>query len=266
MLFALALAVATVAAARGVWSPCGLSMLSSLNPVSETARGHRFWVTALWYVAGAVAGGALLGAGLASAAFGLGRAPMSDAVLWTLVLAAAAVCVASDTRMVGRSLPVHPRQVDERWLTTYRRWIYAGGYGVQIGAGFATYIMTAAVYLTAALAVLTGSAAQAFTVAVVFGTVRGLAIAACAFARTPEALRSLIARVDGWAVPSTWVATAVAAGVAAVAAGRLGGVVASGTVVAVLVAAVAVSRRWANGVVACPVDAPPAMAAPAPSR
>jgi len=40
-----------VAAARGLWSPCGMSMLSSLNPVSERARGHRFWATACWYVA-----------------------------------------------------------------------------------------------------------------------------------------------------------------------------------------------------------------------
>ena len=34
-LLAVALAVAVVAAVRGMWSPCGLSMLSSLNPVSE---------------------------------------------------------------------------------------------------------------------------------------------------------------------------------------------------------------------------------------
>ena len=68
MIAALAVAVATVAAVRGAWSPCGLSMLSSLNPVSERARGHRFWVTAAWYIAGAVLGGAVLGGGCALAA------------------------------------------------------------------------------------------------------------------------------------------------------------------------------------------------------
>ncbi|SHG17793.1 hypothetical protein SAMN05443575_1589 [Jatrophihabitans endophyticus] len=255
MLLSLALVTAVVAAARGVWSPCGLSMLSSLNPVSERARGHRFGLTAAWYVAGAVAGGAALGGGLALAAFGVGRAGARDSLTWALVLGCAAIAVASDTRMFGRSLPVHPRQVDERWLTTYRRWIYAGGYGVQIGAGFATYIMTAAVYLTAALAVLTGSPAQAFLVAVVFGAVRGLAIVGCAVANTPDRLRSLVARIDGWATPSTWVATAVAAGVAGVAAAQLGGAPAAGVTVAVLAAGVAISRRWADGVVSCPVPA-----------
>ena len=58
MITVLAFVVAAVAAARGMWSPCGLSMLSSLNPVSEQARGHRFWLTGCWYVAGAIAGGA----------------------------------------------------------------------------------------------------------------------------------------------------------------------------------------------------------------
>ncbi|GAB2480331.1 hypothetical protein [Jatrophihabitans fulvus] len=253
MLLTLALVTAVVAAVRGVWSPCGLSMLSSLNPVAERGRGNRFWLTAGWYVAGAVTGGLLLGAGLALAAFGFGRASAPPSVVWTLVLACAAVAVLSDTRVVGRSLPVHPRQVDERWLTTYRRWIYAGGYGVQIGAGFATYIMTAAVYLTAALAVLTGSPAQALLVAGVFGAVRGLAIVVAGWARTPDRLRALVSRVDGWAVPSTWVASAVSALVAGAAGAALGGPVVGAGVVVGLVAVVAASRRWVHGVVACPV-------------
>src|SRR5437867_214866 len=131
----LLVSTALVAAVRGLWSPCGLSMLSSLNPVSERARGHRFSVTACWYVCGAVAGGALLGAGCAALAFAFGRLHAPAPVVWTLVLSAAVVTALSDARVGGWSLPMHPRQVDERWLTSYRRWIYAGGYGVQIGTG-----------------------------------------------------------------------------------------------------------------------------------
>lgn len=251
MLLVLALTTATIAAVRGMWSPCGLSMLSSLNPVSEHARGHRYWLTALWYVVGAAAGGALLGGGLALAAFGFGRTHPPTDLVWALAAVCAVVAAGSDTRLVGRTLPVHPRQVDERWLTTYRRWIYASGYGVQIGSGFATYIMTAAVYLTAALAILTGSAGSAFVVGMTFGVVRGLGIGLCAFARTPDRLRALLAGVDRATVPSTWVAGAVSAGVAAVAAWAFGGPVVALTLVAVLAVAVAVSRRWAGGVVAC---------------
>jgi hypothetical protein len=213
----LALLTAVVAALRGMWSPCGLSMLSSLNPVSESARGHRFWITAVEYAVGAVAGGALLGAGCAVVAAGIGRVHPAATLTWALVAGAALVGVASDTRVFGRALPEHPRQVDERWLGTYRRWIYATGYGVQIGAGFATYIMTAAVYLTVALAVLTGSPAAALLICGVFGAVRGLLILVAAPARTPERLRAAHRRIAGLAGPSLDVAIALQAAVAAVA-------------------------------------------------
>jgi hypothetical protein len=241
----LALVVAVVAAVRGMWSPCGLSMLSSLNPVSERARGNRFWLTAVWYVAGAVVGGMALGVACASAAFGIGRLHLGTTVIWAFALAAALVAVASDTGVLGRSLPDHPRQVDERWLVRYRRWIYAGGYGVQIGTGFATYIMTAAVYLTVVLAVLSASPGQAFAVCVVFGAVRGLTILVAAAARTPEQLRAThlrLAALDGASLVAATVACAAAAVVAGYALGG-GGVALA--VLAACAAAVTLARSRA---------------------
>ena len=237
MLIAVLAAVAVVAGIRGLWSPCGLSMLSALNPIAERARGHRFWVTALWYVAGGLVGGALLGAALAGGAALVALASWPAAVTWSLVLVGAAVAVASDLRLGGWQLPDHPRQVDERWLTTYRRWIYAGGFGVQIGAGFATYVMTAGVYLLAAVAVLSGAPAVAFGAGVLFGAVRGSSILLAGWAQTPSRLAGLMARVD---TLTTWsVALAVAAEVAAgsVAAWALAGP-AGGIGTAVLLAAV----------------------------
>jgi hypothetical protein len=240
----LAVVTAVVAAARGMWSPCGLSMLSSLNPVSERARGNRFWLTALWYFVGAVVGGAVLGAGCAVAAFGVGRIGLSSAMVWSLAAVAALIAVLSDTRVFGRSLPDHPRQVDERWLVRYRRWIYAGGYGVQIGTGFATYIMTSAVYLVAVLAVLTGSVPRAFAIGVTFGVARGLTILVAAFARTPERLRMVHARLAGRAGVSLRLAIAAEVMVVAVAVWAVGGPVASFGVLAALGGlAVALDRR-----------------------
>jgi len=226
MTFVLAAAVAVVAALRGMWSPCGLSMLTSLNPVSERARGNRFWGTVVWYVLGAAVGGALLGAGCAAGAFGVGRLDLGDRATWALVLVAAVLAVLSDSVLVPFALPDHPRQVDERWLVRYRRWIYAAGYGGQIGSGFATYIMTAGVYLTAALAVLTADPAAAFAVGLGFGVVRGLGILLTVRVRTPDALRSLLARLDALDAASLRGACLVAAGVGAVAAGLLAGPVA----------------------------------------
>lgn len=240
----LAVITAVVAAARGMWSPCGLSMLSSLNPVSESARGNRFWLTAMWYFAGAVVGGAVLGAGCAVAAFGVGRLGLSASVVWTVVAVAAVIAFASDTRLFARSLPDHPRQVDERWLVRYRRWIYASGYGVQIGTGFATYIMTAAVYLVAVLAALTGSVRSAFLIGVTFGAARGLTILIAAFGRTPARLRAVHVRLAGLAGASLGLAIALEIAVVAVAAWPLGGPVVSGVVLVALGGlAVALNRR-----------------------
>jgi hypothetical protein len=218
----LACLVAAVAAVRGLWSPCGMSMLSSINPVAERARGNRFWLTACWYVAGAMLGGLALGAACAVGALAVRVLGMPHAGTWAVAAVFALVGVVSDTGVLGRSLPVHPRQVDERWLTRYRRWIYAAGFGVQIGAGFTTYIMSAAVYLTAGLAVLTGSPRAALLIGLVFGAVRGLTIAASAFTRTPEALRALHRRLAAAERASLALAIAAQAGAAVAAATAAG--------------------------------------------
>ncbi len=94
----------------------------------------------------------------------------------------------SDTGLAGARLPVHYRQVNERWLDAYRPWVYGSGFGFQIGCGLATYITTAAVYLTVVLAALTAGPAVALGVGVVFGLVRGLAVTLTRHVRTPDAL------------------------------------------------------------------------------
>jgi hypothetical protein len=239
----LLLVTAAVAAARGMWSPCGLSMLSALNPMSERARGNRFWVTACWYLGGSLAGGALLGAGcaLGAAAFGAFGAGVSAG--WALAIAGAVVAALSDARVGGWALPTHPRQVDERWLVKYRRWIYASGYGAQIGSGFATYIMTAAVYLTTLLAVLTGEPAQALLAGCVFGLLRGASIALAAVARDPERLGALVGRIESWSGRSALLAGAWSVAVAGVAGWRLAGAPLALGVVLALAAVVGLAGR-----------------------
>jgi hypothetical protein len=239
-------AIAAVAALRGLWSPCGLSMLSSLNPVSERSRGNRFWLSACWYVFGAGLGGAVLGAGCAVGALGVQQLDVPAAAAWSAVLCAAAITALSDARVGGWSLPMHPRQVDERWLTKYRRWIYASGYGVQIGTGFATYIMTAAVYLTAVVAIVAGDPRAAFAAGLLFGAVRGLGIAIAAIARDPGSLRSVLRRVDAVAGSSALAACLGCLVVATVAAWHLGGAPAGVAVAAALAVPVGLGGRAAH--------------------
>ncbi len=191
MIFTVALAAAPVtvaAAVRSTWSPCGLSMLSTITPFGERAKGHRYAVTVTWFVLGAVVGGLSLGAVAALGAAGL-RATGAPSGAWTAVaLAVTLVTLASETGAAGMRLPVHHRQVNERWLDAYRPWVYGAGFGWQIGCGLATYITTAAVYLTVALGALTGSPAAAVALGGLFGLVRGVAVMLTAGVQTPGAL------------------------------------------------------------------------------
>jgi hypothetical protein len=208
-----ALAVAAVAGARGTWSPCGLSMVSAINPLSERARGNRYWLTACWFVFGSVLGGLALGAAGGLLAFAAHPLP-TTAALW-LGVAACLVTLAADRRLAGFGLPLHPRQVNELWLTQYRRWLYAAGFGAQIGLGFATYIMTAATYLMVALAVLTGSPTLAAATGVMFGLVRGLAVLLSARCRNAQALRRLhllLSRLEPASLRAAVAAQTLAAG------------------------------------------------------
>jgi hypothetical protein len=240
-----ALAAAVASGIRGTWSPCGLSMVSAINPLSERSRGNRYWITALWFVAGALAGGAVLGAGTALLAAAVH--PLAGHQLVTAAAAGLAglVAVAADRRVGGFRLPLHPRQVNELWLMQYRRWCYAAGFGAQIGAGFATYIMTAATYLLVALGALTGSPRAAFGAGLAFGLVRGSAVLLSARCRSAGALRQLhlrLSRLQGssmLAVIAVEVGIVLAAGVAAgreTAAGATGGAAASLALCAALLA------------------------------
>ena len=103
---------------------------------------------------------------------------------------AALVTAASDSRIAGVQIPIHRRQVNEVWLDRFRPWVYGAGFGWQIGSGLVTYIMTAAVYLVAVLAVLTGNPWTALGVGVLFGTVRGLAVLLGRVITTPARLAS----------------------------------------------------------------------------
>jgi len=183
-----AIVLAIVAAVRGMWSPCGLSMLSTMTPMAERLRGHRFGVTASWFAIGAMLGGATLGllSGLGAALIHL--AHLSSSVTATLAICVAMVCLLSDCELGAVQLPPIRRQVNERWVERYRPSVYAGGFGWQLGAGLTTYVMTASNYLLVALGALSGSPRFAMGICILFGTIRGAVIFVNAKVTTTERL------------------------------------------------------------------------------
>src|SRR6478609_4318541 len=111
LLVASTLIVAGCAGARGTWSPFGLSMVSAINPLAERGRGYRYWLTAIWFIGGATAGGALLGGGAAAAGWLVRALPGPAAAL--LGCLGCLVAIAGDRKVGGFELPLHPRQVNE---------------------------------------------------------------------------------------------------------------------------------------------------------
>ena len=168
--------VAAAAAVRSTWSPCGLSMLSTITPFSERGRGHSYRTTAAWFVVGATVGGATLGLAMAGLALAVAVLPLPGAAAGSLALLAGLVSAGSDAGIAGARLPFHRRQVNERWLDHYRPWVYGAGFGWQIGCGLATYITSAAVYLMIVLGALAGRPMVAIVVGTGFGLLRGMAV------------------------------------------------------------------------------------------
>jgi hypothetical protein len=254
-----ALVVVVAAAVRSTWSPCGWSMLSTITPMSERARGHRFAATAAWFVAGSIAGGAVLGAVGAVAALGVQALGPSTGVRLGLAAVAALVAAGFDAGVMRPALPHLRRQVDESWLDEFRPWVYGGGFGAQIGFGLATYVMSAGVYLVVVLGALSSSAAWAVVLGLAFGAVRGAAVLAGVGSDTPARLAAFHRRFAAAEAPVRAVVAAVLAAVGVVLAGAAGG--ALGVVAAaVVVAAVALagarrSRAQRRGATATPASA-----------
>lgn len=218
-LLTIALLVAVVSAIRGIWSPCGLSMLSSITPMTEAGRGNRFSFTAAWFLVGGIVGGLTIGAVGAAGAWALSLAELDLAVRLGLAAVIAAATASIDLGAFGVGLPIFKRQVNDAWLRRYRSWAYGAGFGWQIGVGVATYIMTAGILLMIALSILTASPLAAMAIGLTFGLVRGSAVYLGRSATTPAALGGVHERLDSLAPVSRAAAALVQVAAASAAAG-----------------------------------------------
>jgi hypothetical protein len=236
--------VAVVAAIRSTWSPCGQSMLSTITPLSEQGRGNRFRTTAIWFILGATLGGATLGLGAALLAAVIGAVGISTSTALAIGGVLAIAAAIADAGLFGIRVPYHTRQVNELWLDDYRPWVYGGGFGFQIGIGFATFIMTSAIVLLVALAALTGNPLTALALGTLFGFARGLGVLPGARLTTPAKLVDFHRKFDARAAWSRQLVIVTQLAVAVVAVGAAWGLVAGlGTAIASAVLFAVAARR-----------------------
>lgn len=183
--------VAIHGAVRAAWSPCGQSMLASLTPVAERARGSSWAITVTAFAVGAVGAGAA-GGGLLGGAGSLlpgerWRAPTVVAIL----LAALVI----DGTPLRRRMPLTKRQVNEDWMYRYRGWVYGFGFGAQLGLGFISLVGCAAIYATFAIELTSGSVMAGAVVGAVFGATKAATLIPTRFARDHESLLELHRRL-----------------------------------------------------------------------
>jgi hypothetical protein len=171
-------------------------MLSSITPLGERGRRSRWGLTITIYVAASVAGGTTMGTIAAAVGATLSRIWRPTLAGTLLVIAFASVVAAVVDAGRGRvPTPGVHRQVNEEWLRRYRSWVYALGFGFQLGLGLVTIVASASVYLTAAIAVLSASPAIGATIGAVFGLFRALPVLATRRVMTSSRLQRLHRRL-----------------------------------------------------------------------
>ena len=146
---------AVAAGVTGAWSPCGFSMVETLAPPGYAGRLRVTAAACVTFAAGALAGGAITFGGLALLGEALGAGGAGALAVAAAIALAAAVGEARGARIV----PQVRRQVPESWRRRLPVPLAAGLYGVLLGLGFTTFILTFAVWALAGVSVALGDPA-----------------------------------------------------------------------------------------------------------
>ena len=151
-------------------------MVETLAPHGYAGRLRTTLAACATFAAGALAGGVVTFGGLAAAGAALGAGGGAALAVAAAVALAAALGEARGVRIV----PQVRRQVPESWRRVLPVPLAAAGYGVLLGLGFTTFILSFAVWALAALCVALGDPALGALVGLGFGAGRALPVIALA--------------------------------------------------------------------------------------
>lgn len=197
MLEIVLITAAAAAGVTGAWSPCGFSMVETLAPQGYAGRLRVTVAACVTFAVGALVGGAVTFGGLSL----LGEALGSGGPAALAVAAAVALAAAIGEARGARIVPQVRRQVPESWRRRMPVPLAAGLYGVLLGLGFTTFILTFAVWALAGVCIAVGDPALGLAVGLAFGLGRLLPVVVlapmgggalhAAMAERPRILRSL---------------------------------------------------------------------------
>jgi hypothetical protein len=186
MLTALLALAAFVAGLTGSWSPCGFSMVSTLGPTGHAGGRATTIAACAAFAPGALVGGVVtfLSLSACGALLGGGRLAL---LAGACVAGAAALAEATGRRIV----PQIRRQVPEHWRRVLPLPVAGAAYGVLLGLGFTTFVLTFAVPALAGVALAVGDPATGIALGLAFGAGRALPVVLLApLADAPAGIRA----------------------------------------------------------------------------
>jgi hypothetical protein len=173
LIAAILLLTAFVAGVTGAWSPCGFSMVETLGSRRAHAGGRVVLTSCATFALGALAGGAITFTALAALGSVLGGAGSEAALVVAATVALS--CAFGELRGV-RIVPQIRRQVPESWRRTMPLPLAAGLYGILLGLGFTTFVLTLAVWALAGISVAIGDVQAGLLVGLGFGAGRAVPV------------------------------------------------------------------------------------------
>jgi hypothetical protein len=174
--------------ATGTFSPCGLSVIDTIGPTGHTGGRKTTIAACIAFLPGALTGG-LLTFGLLAA---LGDLLHGAGGRASYLVAAAIALLAAALEVRGtRILPQIRRQLPEHWRRVMPMPVAALLYGVLLGIGFTTFVLSFGVWALAGVSLAVGDPSLGILLGACFGLGRAIPILALApLAGRPAGIRA----------------------------------------------------------------------------
>jgi hypothetical protein len=181
-------AAALLIGATGTFSPCGFSAIETLGPTGHTGGRRTTIAAVIAFAPGAILGGVFTFGALALLGELIGGAGGRAAYLVAAAIAiVAAVLEARGTRIV----PQIRRQLPEHWRRVMPMPLAGGLYGVLLGMGFTTFVLSFGVWALAGISLAVGDPAVGVLLGAAFGVGRAVPVVVLApLAGTPAGARA----------------------------------------------------------------------------
>jgi hypothetical protein len=159
--------------ATGTFSPCGLSVIDTIGPTGHTGGRRTTIAACAAFVPGAVAGGLLTFGSLAA----LGDLLHGAGGRASYLAAAAIALLAAALEVRGtRIVPQIRRQLPEHWRRVMPMPLAAALYGVLLGIGFTTFVLSFGVWALAGVSLAVGDPPVGLLLGAGFGLGRAIPI------------------------------------------------------------------------------------------